>query len=104
MKLTEKVGGGYFLRITQHGQDTEASCHTKLLIYPKAESIATVTLNRPEKRNASTTQMSEDVVDVFKVMEDDPEVLVTVLTAQERKPFPLVRISVIQDPPCKLCW
>ncbi len=57
------------------------------LIYAKAENIATVTLNRPEKRNAWTTQMSEDVVDVFKVMEDDPEVLVTVLTGTGTQAF-----------------
>ena len=57
------------------------------LLYAKEGSIATVTLNRPEKRNAWTTQMSEDVVDVFKVMEDDPEVLVTVLTGAGTQAF-----------------
>ena len=50
------------------------------LLYEKQDSIATVTINRPEKRNAWTTQVSEEIIDVFGTMEDDPEVLVTILT------------------------
>ena len=57
------------------------------LIYEKQDSIATVTINRPEKRNAWTTQMSEEIIDVFGRMEDDPEVLVTILTGSGDKAF-----------------
>lgn len=57
------------------------------LIYEKQASIATITINRPEKRNAWTTQLSEDMIDVFSAMEDDPEVLVTILTGKGDKAF-----------------
>ena len=53
----------------------------------KQDSIATVTINRPEKRNAWTTQVSEEIIDVFGRMEDDPEVLVTILTGSGDKAF-----------------
>ena len=57
------------------------------LIYEKQDRIATVTINRPEKRNAWTTQVSEEIIDVFGAMEDDPEVLVTILTGTGDKAF-----------------
>ena len=57
------------------------------LLYEKQDSIATVTINRPEKRNAWTTQVSEEIIDVFGAMEDDPEVLVTILTGTGDKAF-----------------
>ena len=57
------------------------------LIYEKQDSIAIVTLNRPEKRNAWSGQMSEDLIEVFGAMEDDPEVLVTILTGKGEKAF-----------------
>ena len=57
------------------------------LIYEKQDRIATVTINRPEKRNAWTTQVSEEIIDVFGTMEDDPEVLVTILTGTGDKAF-----------------
>jgi enoyl-CoA hydratase/carnithine racemase len=57
------------------------------LVYEKQDGIATVTINRPEKRNAWTQQVSEEVVEAFGAMEDDPEVLVTVLTGAGDKAF-----------------
>lgn len=57
------------------------------LIYEQRDRVATVTINRPEKRNAWTTQLSEEIVKVFRVMEDDPEVLVTILTGAGEKAF-----------------
>lgn len=57
------------------------------LLYEKQDSIATVTIDRPEKRNAWTTQVSEEIIDVFGAMEDDPEVLVTILTGTGDKAF-----------------
>ena len=49
--------------------------------------IATVTINRPGKHNAWTTQVSEEMIEVFAAMEDDPEVLVTILTGTGDKAF-----------------
>lgn len=57
------------------------------LLYDKRDGIATVTINRPHKRNAWTTDLSEEVIEVFGAMEDDPEVLVTVFTGAGDKAF-----------------
>ena len=52
------------------------------LLYEKHDHIATVTINRPEKRNAWSVRLSEEIIEVFSAMEDDPEVLVTLLTGK----------------------
>ena len=52
----------------------------QVLLYEKKDSIATVTFNRPERRNAWSGQVSKEFIDVFHHMEADPEVLVTILT------------------------
>lgn len=57
------------------------------LIYDKHDCIATITINRPEKRNAWSAQLSEEIIQVFSAMEDDPEVLVTILTGKGDKAF-----------------
>lgn len=57
------------------------------LIYEQRDRVATVTINRPEKRNAWTAQLSEEIVTAFRAMEDDPEVLVTILTGAGEKAF-----------------
>jgi enoyl-CoA hydratase/carnithine racemase len=57
------------------------------ILYEKDGSIATVTFNRPEKRNPWSVQVSQEIVEVFSVMEGDPEVLVTVLTGAGNKAF-----------------
>ena len=57
------------------------------LLYEKRNGIVTVTINRPHKRNAWTTDLSEEVIEVFGTMEDDPEVLVTVFTGAGDKTF-----------------
>lgn len=57
------------------------------LIYEKHDHIATVTINRPQKRNAWTVQLSEEIIEVFSAMEDDPEVLVTILTGKGDQAF-----------------
>jgi len=73
----------YALRTTYHG----GAMSYETLLYEKQGNIATVTINRPEKRNAWTTQVSADLIEVFRAMEDDPEVLVTVLTGAGDKAF-----------------
>jgi enoyl-CoA hydratase/carnithine racemase len=57
------------------------------LIYEKDNRITTITINRPEKRNAWTSQLSEEIIAVFRAMEDDPEVLVTILTGKGDQAF-----------------
>jgi enoyl-CoA hydratase/carnithine racemase len=57
------------------------------LSYEKKERMAVVIINRPEKMNAWSDQLSEEIVKVFDVMEDDPDVLVTILTGKGEKAF-----------------
>jgi enoyl-CoA hydratase/carnithine racemase len=57
------------------------------IIYEKAGPVAMVTFNRPEKHNPWSTQVSEEIVEVFGVMENDPEVVVTILTGKGNKAF-----------------
>ncbi len=49
-----------------------------------ADGVACVTLDRPEKLNAYTTPMGEEVVDVFRRLRDDPEVRAVILTGAGR--------------------
>jgi enoyl-CoA hydratase/carnithine racemase len=49
-----------------------------------ADNIATVTLNRPEKLNAYTVDMGEEIVDVFDQLRDDDTARVIILTGAGR--------------------
>lgn len=49
------------------------------VIVEKAEGIAWVTLNRPEKRNAMSPQLNHEMCDVIARLETDPEARVLVL-------------------------
>jgi enoyl-CoA hydratase/carnithine racemase len=49
-----------------------------------ADSIATVTLNRPDKLNAYTVDMGEEIVDVFDRLKDDDSARVVILTGAGR--------------------
>jgi len=44
------------------------------------DSITTVTLNRPEKRNAMNPRMHQEMVDALTALEADEETRVLVLT------------------------
>jgi 2-(1,2-epoxy-1,2-dihydrophenyl)acetyl-CoA isomerase len=48
------------------------------------DGIATVTLNRPDKLNAYTTEMGDAVVSAFREMHDDAEVRAVILTGAGR--------------------
>ncbi|MBU2550638.1 MAG: enoyl-CoA hydratase/isomerase family protein [Proteobacteria bacterium] len=50
------------------------------LLYEKADGIGLVTLNRPERLNALSYKMREELAAVFDVMEKDDEVKVVILT------------------------
>lgn len=51
------------------------------IIYGKNNGVAKITLNRPEVRNAENRQMSKEVLEAFKLAEEDNEVIVVVLAA-----------------------
>lgn len=50
------------------------------VLYDKKGSRATITLNRPERRNATTSQMYEEVLAAAQAAEQDSEVRVVILT------------------------
>lgn len=51
------------------------------VLYEKSNGVAKITLNRPAVRNAENRQMSREVLEVFKMAEEDNEVRVIVLAA-----------------------
>ena len=53
-------------------------------LYDVADGIATITLNRPEKLNAYTTEMGDAVVDAFRRARDDASVRAVILTGAGR--------------------
>ena len=57
------------------------------IIYEKTGNIAWVTLNRPERRNAYSVQMRDDMYDVMSAIRDDSEVLVAVLKGAGDRAF-----------------
>ena len=50
------------------------------ILYAVDEQIATITLNRPEKRNAYVPQMGEEIVAAFRAARDDAAVRAVILT------------------------
>ena len=50
------------------------------LLYDVQDGIATVTLHRPEKLNAFTTQMRDDLVAVFDETDKNDDVRVVIIT------------------------
>src|SRR5436190_12285100 len=57
------------------------------LLYDVADGVATLTLNRPEQRNALSGQLLGELVDAMKVARDDGEVHAVVLTGAGDKVF-----------------
>ncbi len=54
------------------------------ILFDRRDGIATVTLNRPDKLNAYTTEMGEEVVDAFRKLRDDETVRAVILTGAGR--------------------
>jgi len=50
------------------------------IVYAKSEHIGTLTLNRPEKFNAITPQMSRELIDALNAADTDDDVRVVVIT------------------------
>ena len=54
------------------------------LLYDVTDGIATITLNRPEKMNAFTTQMRDDMIAAFDATDADDAVRVVIVTGAGR--------------------
>jgi enoyl-CoA hydratase/carnithine racemase len=57
------------------------------LLYEVSSGVATLTLNRPEQRNALSGQLLAELVDAVKLARDDEEVKAVVLTGAGDKVF-----------------
>jgi 2-(1,2-epoxy-1,2-dihydrophenyl)acetyl-CoA isomerase len=55
-----------------------------LIEHTKSNSVATITLNRPEKLNALIGTMREDLLDALRSAENDPDTRVVVITGAGR--------------------
>jgi 2-(1,2-epoxy-1,2-dihydrophenyl)acetyl-CoA isomerase len=53
------------------------------VLYDVADGVATLTLNRPDNRNALTADMSNAIIDAVDRAEDDPDVRCLVITGRE---------------------
>jgi enoyl-CoA hydratase len=57
------------------------------LLYEVSDGVATVTLNRPEQRNALSAELLTELVDAIKRARDDADVRAVVLTGAGEKVF-----------------
>jgi enoyl-CoA hydratase len=61
-----------------------ADCETvSATVGDRVEAVATVTLSRPEARNALNAQLRDELTDVLSAVEDDDSVRVVVLTGDD---------------------
>jgi enoyl-CoA hydratase/carnithine racemase len=71
----------------EHGSMTEptaAPAEYRTLLYDVEDGILTLTLNRPEKLNAFTTSMKEDLIDAINQADEDDDVRVIIVTGAGR--------------------
>ena len=57
------------------------------LLYEASDGVATITINRPEKRNVWSNRLSHELVEVFARIEADPEVRASILTGAGDRAF-----------------
>lgn len=57
------------------------------IMYEKSERIATITINRPEVRNALTQALMGEMAQAIDEAEADEEVRVLIVTAPGRRPL-----------------
>ena len=57
------------------------------LLYEKKDGIGTVTINRPDKRNALNSTVYKELYDVYEAIENDDEVRVAILTGAGDRAF-----------------
>jgi enoyl-CoA hydratase/carnithine racemase len=56
----------------------------EFIIFEVSDQIATITLNRPERLNAWTPDMSDEIWDALMKVENDPNLRVTIITGAGR--------------------
>jgi len=66
------------------------------VIYEQRGSVAYVTINRPERRNALGHEVKLGLVNAFNKVRRDPSVRVAVLTGAGDKAFPVQHCKVIR--------
>jgi enoyl-CoA hydratase len=59
----------------------------QLLLYAKRDAIGYVTINRPEKLNALNRKVMEELFHLFRVLHNDEEVRVVILTGSGERAF-----------------
>ena len=68
------------------------------ILYAVEDGVATVTMNRPEKLNAFTGTMGEEIYAAFERATDDPEARAIVLTGAGRGFCAGVDLATLSDP------
>lgn len=66
---------------------TEEAVPEEVLLTEKKDFICTVTMNRPDRRNALTVELMYRIGDAFRAINDDSEVRVVVLRGAGEKAF-----------------
>lgn len=67
-----------------HGDLREMTTQYEQIRYEVSNHVATVTLNRPDRLNAFTVQMAEELIDAFDRADSDDEVRAVVMTGAGR--------------------
>jgi enoyl-CoA hydratase/carnithine racemase len=57
------------------------------ILYQTQDGVATITLNRPERHNAFTTQMAQKLRQVWKRVKTDPDVVCAIVTGAGERAF-----------------
>jgi enoyl-CoA hydratase/carnithine racemase len=68
----------------REGENDVTSIRFETLLYEVEAGVATVTLNRPNKLNAFTGQMAQDLICAFDTTDGDDEVKVVIVTGSGR--------------------
>ena len=73
----------------RHGDEMKTGREMKYenILYKVAEGIATLTLNRPEKRNRLSIQTLSEIINALETAKDDDEVKVIIITGAGDKAF-----------------
>src|SRR5438309_4545442 len=75
-----KLGGGRSELSAAEGGTTSGRRPMKTLLVDRRDGIVTVTMNRPQKKNAVTTTMTDELIAVFREVARSQEDRVLVLT------------------------
>lgn len=57
------------------------------ILFQKAEGIAKITINRPQVRNAFRPETIDAMIDAFRIVREDPEIGVAILTGAGEQAF-----------------